>query len=80
MRKDPIVQAVAAIFAELGTGDAPISRTVLLREGYFAGHCFRCGDFHALRKPDSTLIEFFGVDGELRRTISLKETQARKAA
>lgn len=80
MRKDPLFQIVAATFAELGAGDAPISHTVLLRENYFVGHCFRCGDFRALRKPDSTVIEFFGADGQLLRTISLEATRTSKAA
>ena len=80
MPTDPIFQAVATTFFDLGTGDAPVSRSALLRENFFFGHCFRCGDFHAIRKPESTVIEFFGADGELRRTLSLEDTQARKAA
>ena len=80
MRTDPIFQTVAATFFDLGTGDAPISRSALLRENFFFGHCFRCGDFHAIRKPDSTVIEFFGADGELRRTLSVEEVKTRAAA
>jgi hypothetical protein len=81
MQTDPLVLAVEATFAELGTGnDTPISRTVLLRDGYFVGHCFRCGDFRAIWKADSTVIEFFGADGELLRTVNPVMQEKRDAA
>ena len=81
METDPILQAVAATFLDLGAGDdAPISRTLLLKGGFFVSHCFRCGDFRTIWKPDSTVIEFFRADGELLRTISVEGREKRIAA
>ena len=41
MQNDPLFELIAATFAELGAGDTPIIRTVLLKDRYFVGHCFR---------------------------------------
>jgi hypothetical protein len=80
MPTDPLFELIAATFADLGAGDAPIIRTLLLRDRYFVGHCYRCGDFHAVWKPDSTAIEFFGPEWQLVRAISLPNQEKRDAA
>jgi len=80
MQSDPLFEPVAATFAELGAGDAPIIRTLLLKDRYFVGHRFRCGDFHAIWKPDATVIEFYGADGKLLRVVNLADYEKRDAA
>jgi hypothetical protein len=71
---------MAAAFQELGAGDSPISHTLLLRDRCFVGHRYRCGDWCAIWKPSSTVIEFFGADGELLRTITLEADKVPEAA
>ena len=40
MQNDPLFELIAATFADLGAGDEPIIRTVLVKGGFFVGHCF----------------------------------------
>jgi len=80
METNPFFQIVAATFAELGVGDAVVSRTLLLKDRHFVGYCFRCGDFHAIWKPDDTEVRFFGAGGQLLRAVSLPNQEKRNAA
>lgn len=80
MQSDPLDELIAATFAELGAGDAPIIRTLLLKDRYFVGHCYRCGDLRAVLKHDSTAVEFFDGGGRLVRAVSLPSREKRDAA
>jgi hypothetical protein len=80
MQSDSLFKLVAATFAELGTGDAPISRAFWRVEGYFVGHCFHCGDLRAILKLDGVEVEFFGADGQLLRAVRLPNQEKRSAA
>jgi hypothetical protein len=80
MQSDSLFKLVAATFAELGTGDAPVSRAFWRVEGYFVGYCFHCGDLLAVLKRGSDLIEFLGTDGLLLRVVSLPNSEKRDAA
>jgi hypothetical protein len=75
MDADPRFQTIQATFAELGAGhDAPVIRTLLLRDRYFVGYCFRCGDLRAILKHGSAEIEFVGADGQALRTVTSPDT------
>jgi hypothetical protein len=81
MQPDQIHQLVASTFAELGAAEpADVSRTLLLRDGRFAGQRFRCGEFEALLSADNRRIEFSDAEGNLRRTVHLEEPPTEEAA
>ncbi len=80
MQTESLFKLVAATFAELGAGCAPISRTFLHFEGYFVGHCFRCADLHAVCERDGNAVEFFSGKGALLRRISLSDQEKLHAA
>ncbi len=82
MQPDATFQTISAVFAELGA-DRPeeISRTLLLRDGYFLGHRFRCDKLQAVLLPDSEEVEFFDEDGELLQSVRVQRpAEMRKAA
>jgi hypothetical protein len=81
METDALRKTVAAAFAVLGAEtNAPFIRTLLLKDRFFVGHCFRCGGFRAIWKPNSDAVEFFDADGQLLRTVSLPKEEKRAAA
>jgi hypothetical protein len=80
MQSEFLFKLVAATFAELGTGDAPIRRAYWHLEGYFVGYCFDCGDLRAIMKLDGEVIEFLGAGGQLLRVVSLLGGEKRDAA
>jgi hypothetical protein len=80
MQDDPLFELIVATFADLGAGDTPIIRTVLLKGGFFVGYCFHCGDLRAILRPDSAEIEFVGTDGQLLRAVGLPNQEKRNAA
>ena len=80
MQNDALTAFVTTTFAELGAGDPqPLFRTILLREGYFVGYQFRCGDIRAVWFADSDVLKFHGAGGTLVRKVNLAE-QVNKAA
>jgi hypothetical protein len=80
MQHDAIIQLVTATFAELGAGDPQsFTPTILLREGFFVGYQFRCGELRAMWFADSNVLKFHGADGTLVRKIDPQE-QMKKAA
>ncbi len=80
MQTDSLFKLVAATFAELGTGDARVSRAFWRVEGYFVGYCFHCGGLRAVLKHGSNFIEFLGADGLLLRVVRLPDFDERSAA
>ncbi|NLY01432.1 MAG: hypothetical protein GXY83_35520 [Rhodopirellula sp.] len=81
MQPDAVFQIVAAGFAELGAADPQaIGRTLLLRDGYFVGHRFRCGGLQAILLPESESVEFFDAEGGPLRSVPLPQAESRKAA
>lgn len=81
MQPDALFQTISTAFAELGASEPQaISRSLLLREGFFVGHRFRCGELQAIWSPDSGVVEFFDPDGEPLRSVSLEQEEIRKAA
>ena len=76
---DMMQQLVAKTFAELGATD-PVIGTILLKDGYFVGHRFRCGGMQAVRRAGGEVIEFYGEDGTLVKTVSVDAVEGREAA
>jgi hypothetical protein len=80
MESDPFFEALVGAFAELGAGHEAVSRTLLLDQRHFVGHCYRCGAYRAIWKPGSPTIDFFDAQGRAVRTVSLDRRQMPKAA
>lgn len=83
-RQTPVFPAVLEGFRELGASDlGSISRSILLRDGFFAGQKFFCGDMVAIVPVGGEEVAFFGRDGGLRKAVRLREAfemELRKAA
>jgi len=80
MATDPLFQAIRATFTELGAaGDAPIVHTLQLKDRFFVGHCYRCGEQYAIWKPGSVEIEFFAANARPLRTVRFEEAQTKAA-
>jgi hypothetical protein len=78
LQPDPISQQVARQFVELGASNPPVvTRTILLREGQFAGHRFRCGAMQAFWWTDRHEIDFRDEAGQTLHTIRLDEAANR---
>ncbi len=75
---DSVQQLVAQTFAQLGA-IAPIIRTILLKDQFFAGHKFRCGAIQAIWWTGKNGIEFHDAGGTLLTAIAL-DTGGKKMA
>ena len=42
-----------------------LCETILIREGYYCGRCFTCGEFRAVWFLEENLIKFFSRDSGL---------------
>lgn len=81
MLPDAFFQALSRTFAELGVADPlAIHRTLLLRNGSFVGHRYRCGEFSAIWKPGQTAVEFYGPGDVPLRSVPLVVRQGQAAA
>ena len=81
MQPDPVTQAVVATLAELGAVEpTSLVRTVLLRDGYFVGYQFCCGDRRAVWFVESGVIKFHDAQGKLLRKIDPREPLKKAAA
>lgn len=74
-----VQQLVAQTFAQLGAS-APIIRTILLKDRFFAGHKFRCGALQAVWWTGKDVIEFHDQGGKLLTAIPLEAGETKKAA
>jgi DNA-binding transcriptional regulator GbsR (MarR family) len=81
MQFDPVTQAVVATLTELGAAEpTSLVRTVLLRDGYFVGYQFHCGDRRAVWFVESGVIKFHDAQGKLLRKIDPNESLKKAAA
>ena len=76
---DAIQQLAAKAFAELGA-TGPMIGTILLKDGYFVGHRFRCGGMQAVRLAGGDNIEFYDQAGELVKTVGVEAVDGQRAA
>ncbi len=67
-QQDAVQELVAKTFAELGA-TGPVIRTILLKDGYFAGDKFRCEGVWAAILTGQDAIEFYGE--KLLKTVRL---------
>jgi hypothetical protein len=78
---DFLQQLVAKTFAELGASDSTsVIRTLLLKDGYFAGQKFRCEGFQAVLLTGRDEIEFYDEGGTLLKTIRVEARDQEQAA
>jgi hypothetical protein len=67
-QQDAVQALVTRTFAELGA-TGPVIRTILLKDGYFAGDKFRCEGLWAANLAGQDTIEFYGE--KLLKTVRL---------
>lgn len=80
-----IHRAVAAALAELGRSQADLSclhLRVLIQDGCYVGHTLQCEDIRVLLLAKGNLIEFYGKDGTLLKTVDINQDakETKKAA
>ena len=64
---------VAATLAKLGIPTpSPIIQTMLMRDGYFAGHKLRYDGGHVFLRSDGRAMEFYDEQGKLLKTVILE--------
>lgn len=62
-------------FTELGATGA-ILRTILLRDRYFAGYRFRCGEVQAVQLAGEEVVKFYDVEQNLLKTVSFNAAES----
>jgi hypothetical protein len=78
-------QAVWATFAEFGVPDEELQymrECLLVQDGRFVGRSYRAGDLLAMWLADVNLVQFYGAEGEMLRTLEIchgQETSRRAA-
>jgi hypothetical protein len=78
---DEVRQIVAQAFLELGVPHQELSRmsdTILIRDGFYYGRSYRAGGLMAMWMAG--LIQFYGPEGEMLRTILLRRDQVQSKA
>ena len=78
-------RAVIEALAELGKPHANLcclNLKVLIRDGYYAGHTVQYKDIRLVLLASENLIEFYGGDGTLLKTVAVDQDrpEKRKAA
>lgn len=78
---DSIYPLVSSGFEELGASDPnSITHGILLRDQFFVGHRFQCEGYEAICRMEEGLVEFYGQDSELLKTVPWGREALRKAA
>ena len=77
---DFLNQILVRTFAELGASEAPLTRTILLKDRYFVGYRYYCGGMQAVLLADTREIKFYDETGGLLKKLSLEETEKKIAA
>ena len=54
--------------------------TILIQKGYFVGHKYRFDGGYAIRLAGKNAIEIYDDEGKLLKTVSLEETDKKRAA
>ena len=52
---------------------ADLCETILIREGFYCGRCFTCGDQRAIWFIEEQVIKFYGPSGEFVASLSTNE-------
>ncbi len=79
---ETIHDIVAATLCDMGLCQAPAAliHTILLRDGHFIGHKYRFDGGYAAWVAATNVIEVYGDDGKLVRTIILTRSEGGEAA
>jgi hypothetical protein len=79
---ETIHDIVAATLCNVGLCQAPASliHTILLRDGRFVGHKYRFDGGYAAWVVATNVIEVYGDDGKLVKTIVLTRSEGGEAA
>jgi hypothetical protein len=77
---DSLDQLLAKNFTELGASEASPTQTILIKDRYFVGHRYRCGELQAVVLAGATVIEFYDKTGRLLKSVGLEETEKKIAA
>jgi hypothetical protein len=82
MQSISIQQLVISGFEELGVTDPhAFVHTILLRDRFYAGQRFQCDGVEAVCRAEENVLQFYGPEGQLLKTVTLGDEQAiRKAA
>ncbi len=80
-RADAIESIIAEGLRRFGADNPRAARrTIILRNGHFAGQRFDCPGVSAVLPPNGEAIEFRGPGGDLMEMVPIGEDSARKAA
>lgn len=77
---DLLNQLLVNTFAELGASEASLARTILIKDQYFVGYRYRCGGMQAVVRAEAKEIKFYEETGALLKSVSLEETEKKRAA
>jgi len=81
LQLEAVQEVVANNLAELGVQDpACVVHTFLIRDGFFAGHKFRCEGICAVWPIGTGCVEFRDEDGKLIKTVSLDSAEQEPGA
>jgi hypothetical protein len=67
-------QAVQSTFSQLGASSAELagmSEWLLVQEGRYFGRTYSAGPLTAMWLADVNLVQFYGPDGEMLRTLEV---------
>jgi hypothetical protein len=80
-KADRVHELIVAGFKELGADEPDrITRMVLVKDLFFVGQRFLCGNIQAVLLADGDEIKFYDRQGKLLKTLSLEEQQPMKKA
>jgi hypothetical protein len=80
-RSDPLHQAMAAVFHELGMSE-PTCRytTFLIRDGYCFGRRFLFDGIQAVWVIADNVVRFYDENGRMLKSVKVKTAEQEKAA
>jgi hypothetical protein len=80
-KADRVHELIVACFKELGADEPDrITRMVLVKDLFFVGQRFLCGNIQAVLLADQDEIKFYDGQGTLLKTVMLEEQQPMKKA
>jgi hypothetical protein len=77
-----ITEVVAATLREMGLAAdaAALTRTILIRDGYFAGHKYRFDGGYALWLTENSVLEVYDDAKQVLKTVGGETSHDKRAA
>lgn len=75
--RDLVLRTVAEFGVRDGT---PASETLLVRDGYYCGRCFKFAGIRAVWLPDANQVKIYSDAGQWLATVELEEASPRRKA